>query len=1438
MHRTGPAACDDARRARQALIQVLLWLPALLAVPWFVNQERLQYRGAREQVEAQARRVAMTRGEVIQLRLLQQFDQLEFAADAILGARAPRAPDARMSAILERFAAAHPELYALNIQSASGHRIIWSTTAQPARPTFLARNFTPLPAYPDFLLGQVGFAPRYGVRILPMRYRMAGVDGRTLYFVGSPYRIDALLAGSAHGAWRTQVRDLRDGRSLRTVAGPAPAATSAVARDAVDEPIAGWPLSVRVSWPRSMVWKLYRQGLAWRFAARSLVLLLFGLAALLIGRLLRSRERLLRHSARLARFRTLQARINQAIVQAADVAQLLQAVCELAVREPPITLAWVGPPRADDPLQVLAQASTPGCADAPGTDRAAQPPCDAGDAQQWQARLRGCDPPTASLELRRGGTVWALLHLHGPRSADSGPDLRQALRELADDVSKGLDRLDLLRSQAQLQRQHASLLDNSVAGVVMVRHPGALIIEANAAIARIFGLQDQRELQGRRIAEVAPSLSRGPMLTATREALRHGRATLETLDIMRSDGRPACISLSGRRMDADAKDFTDIVWTVVDVTERQRLMLQMQHLSQIDALTGLPNRRALEMHLDRAIARARRIGTAVAVGLIDLDDFKPVNDRWGHEVGDSLLQQLGERLGSLARASDMIARLGGDEFVLVIEDLDPQQLQAELRILLQRLHQAVESPFDLGAGRTGTVGMSMGLAIAPADGDSADATLRLADAAMYRVKTRKATRAQWWALAGTDTGDEQTEPPFDPFAGDAISLLQRVQSLFELVEQQFVENFYAELAQRGELAAILSGLDPQGLQRLKHSQAAHLRFLLNPATSAANIQVRARHLGTLHALVGVAASWLSASMQLYRDLLHWHLDATELVARERYRLQRVLDARIQIDLQGQLDAMLEVQNAYNAFLARPLDHAGQDWAAVMRAKLRALGGLPGIQGCALLRPDALGRFQVVACEGPQAQSMAGVLAQPHMQPTLDSNSPTGMGLTAQAWRTEKVMTARSYEAQAGLAPWGEAARSLGLRSVAAIPLLRAGQTDSVMVLYGAYPNQFDTEQGRTFLAAVQNRWNLVDDLLRRPPPAVDPRDAALYRQWLYADGLRLYVQPIVDLRDGRIAKVEALARLAAPDGTPLPPDRFLPALREADLDALFRAGLSQGLRWVAAWHARGLPIDISLNLPPSTLLNPGCVQWIDEALQVNDVPAAHLVLELLESQEVDEAVRDQAVATLRERGVRLAIDDLGSGFSSLKRLASMPFDIIKVDRGILVDIESDPLKALSLMRTVVQIGRDFEKQVVVEGVESEAIAEAARILGARFGQGFGIARPMPAAELERWAARHEAERTHRTGAVAPQRFASALGALAYHWLYMYELQPHRDHALAECPLTPFLAEHGADAREAVQWHRIVHETPDTDERKAASHRLASWLVKQVRTAHDRRRMAA
>ncbi len=179
----------------------------------------------------------------------------------------------------------------------------------------------------------------------------------------------------------------------------------------------------------------------------------------------------------------------------------------------------------------------------------------------------------------------------------------------------------------------------------------------------------------------------------------------------------------------------------------RQLQSEDAHRARHDALTELPNRFALEQHLPQAMARASRSGKLLAVGLLDLDDFKPVNDSHGHAAGDVLLQQLAQRLRRLLRSGDFLARLGGDEFVVVFEELDAAQAVLQLDTALRRLHQAVDAPFDLGQGRIGRIGLSLGLALYPTHGDDAERLLRRADAAMYAVKAHKHQRLRWWEVA-------------------------------------------------------------------------------------------------------------------------------------------------------------------------------------------------------------------------------------------------------------------------------------------------------------------------------------------------------------------------------------------------------------------------------------------------------------------------------------------------------------------------------------------------------------------------------------------------------------------------------------------------------------------------------------------------------------------
>lgn len=152
----------------------------------------------------------------------------------------------------------------------------------------------------------------------------------------------------------------------------------------------------------------------------------------------------------------------------------------------------------------------------------------------------------------------------------------------------------------------------------------------------------------------------------------------------------------------------------------------LMHDASHDALTGLLNRRSYELQLDQAVSRARRYGWPFALVLLDLDDFKVVNDRYGHAAGDAALRAVGAELRAALRGGDVAARLGGDEFALLVVGVENV---ASLSPLLGRLKRALER-----AVPETTVGFSVGVACFPSDTDDPDALTGLADERLYVAK--------------------------------------------------------------------------------------------------------------------------------------------------------------------------------------------------------------------------------------------------------------------------------------------------------------------------------------------------------------------------------------------------------------------------------------------------------------------------------------------------------------------------------------------------------------------------------------------------------------------------------------------------------------------------------------------------------------------------------
>jgi hypothetical protein len=174
----------------------------------------------------------------------------------------------------------------------------------------------------------------------------------------------------------------------------------------------------------------------------------------------------------------------------------------------------------------------------------------------------------------------------------------------------------------------------------------------------------------------------------------------------------------------------------------------------------------------------------------------------------------------------------------------------------------------------------------------------------------------------------------------------------------------------------------------------------------------------------------------------------------------------------------------------------------------------------------------------------------------------------------------------------------------------------------------------------------------------------------------------------------------------------------------------------------------------------------------------------------------------------VAMDDLGAGYSSLKRLSMLPFTTVKIDRDMLTGLRTSPLETLSLIATLVQIGRDFDMTVVAEGLEDLGMTEAAAVLGAQYGQGYHLARPMPAAEVPGWM-------KDFTGPGVARQLQTGLGALG---------SPH-PHAVRDCPLTGYLDIRGAVNSDVGRWHEQQHRAESSF---GAGQMIVDWLVREIR----------
>jgi predicted signal transduction protein with EAL and GGDEF domain len=232
------------------------------------------------------------------------------------------------------------------------------------------------------------------------------------------------------------------------------------------------------------------------------------------------------------------------------------------------------------------------------------------------------------------------------------------------------------------------------------------------------------------------------------------------------------------------------------------------------------------------------------------------------------------------------------------------------------------------------------------------------------------------------------------------------------------------------------------------------------------------------------------------------------------------------------------------------------------------------------------------------------------------------------------------------------------------------------------------------------------------------------------DQLMLALQPAVDLNTGAPTGVEALIRWRHPRRGRLGPVDFVRAVEGSELLGPFtRYVVDKALAVAADWARHGLDVPISINLSARSLLDPRLPAEVAESLRRHQVPAHRLVLEITETVVMSElGVIDEVLSELRAMGIQLAVDDFGTGFSSLTFLTRIPVDELKVDRSFVMAMADSP-EAAAIVRTTVDLGRELGLRVVAEGVETADQRAALAKLGCTSAQGYHFFKPMPSDKI-------------------------------------------------------------------------------------------------------------
>lgn len=477
-----------------------------------------------------------------------------------------------------------------------------------------------------------------------------------------------------------------------------------------------------------------------------------------------SQRRAEQEQDRLTRALRLVSKCNSVLVHETAEGKLLDAVCNLVVTTGGYLMAWIGvcEDDADKTVRPIAQA---GAGDGYlrtiriswGDNELGQGPTGTAIRTRTPQINRNCqtNPRMApwrhaqmehgyrssiALPLTSGDSLFGALTIYAAAPDAFGIEEVELLEQLSEDLSFGIA---MIRSEEARQRAQAEqisvedryrvVLDNA-SDAVIVMDPETHLLYANQQAEQLLGYSAKRILT-LNLGDIVPREEIKPAMDAFEHIALRGRMRLE-LNLLRQDREIVPVEVNAVRLPDG-----NIYGSCRDITERKRYEAELEYRATHDALTGLANRHLLMDRLEQSIGRARRSNRSVAAMLLDLDQFKVINDSLGHEAGDTVLCKVGEALAASVRPDDTVARLGDDEFMVLMADVTEDE---DTAVFARRLLDAFTLPLRVGEQEL-RVTASLGISIYPQDGRSASDLVKNAGAAMYRAKELGRNSFQFYA---------------------------------------------------------------------------------------------------------------------------------------------------------------------------------------------------------------------------------------------------------------------------------------------------------------------------------------------------------------------------------------------------------------------------------------------------------------------------------------------------------------------------------------------------------------------------------------------------------------------------------------------------------------------------------------------------------------------